>query len=426
MVNLIENRSPEQEKKFAEFARIVARARLLAMPQAAFEAVARSAYASLDRDRAAKNQPMTIFVWDRLYKELEEMGGPWPPKRVMVGIIGPHVVQHFLWALEPAEAAEVAAAAQALADADDAAKSAEIEAKALAEARARAKAEAKEREKAEAAAREKAMAGPVLVRRWPPQKRGIPSALVRCPLFPGVPRARDKKVGGGPLPALGGSVRVGRSAKSTEWSQPDLSVALELIQGSDETGFFEFGVDAMLMDLGITPGRDARAALFATMERLQGAVQTSAKDSQAKAISSWTFVREFKWLTRKNRGAPACKCSGFLAKPLITMFLTDNVAHIDIVQRRALPVGLAQWFHAFYSSHRQPFPFRLSDLARWSGHDGVEPKSFNRSARKALDALVAVGFLVSYSISSQGVLSVVRAGAGDAESQVEEGDSTAT
>jgi hypothetical protein len=111
-----------------------------------------------------------------------------------------------------------------------------------------------------------------------------------------------------------------------------------------------------------------------------------------------------------------------LAPELILQFQVGNVTHIDADQRRALPAGLAQWFHAFYSSHREPLPLKLADLARWAGHASTEAKTFNRYARAALDALVRVGFLASYGIA-RGVLSVVRAGAvTETESDQGQGD----
>jgi hypothetical protein len=308
-------------------------------------------------------------------------------------------------------------------DEEYAAIKAEAEALAEVEARALAKAQmdllAKAKAAMEAAAEAQAFAGPVLARRWPARKRGIPSALLRCPIFAAVPRSKVV-VRDGLLPAQAGLMRVGRGATGDQWVQADLSVLLELIQICDEVGRFNFGVDELLEALGITPGTDTRAALKAALHRLTGSIQIDSQVGGKTMTSVFALLSAFRWSTQKGRGRGS-KCTGRLAPEFVLLFQVANVTHIDAAQRRALPAGLAQWFHAFYSSHRVPLPMKLSDLARWSGLAGIEQKAFNRGARKAFDAFVSVGFFVSYSISHGGVVSVVRAGSAEAaaESQAE-------
>ena len=72
---------------------------------------------------------------------------------------------------------------------------------------------------------------------------------------------------------------------------------------------------------------------------------------------------------------------------------------IDWDQRRRLSrKPLAQALHGYYSSHRNPYPVSVQFLQKITGSRNRQPAGFKRRCREALDDLVEVGFLSSYSI----------------------------
>jgi TrfA protein len=97
-----------------------------------------------------------------------------------------------------------------------------------------------------------------------------------------------------------------------------------------------------------------------------------------------------------------------LDRKLIKLFGEDDWTGIEWQRRLQLRrKPLAQALHAYYSSHRSPFPVRLSTLKGITGSKNSQSAGFKRQCRVALEALVEIGFLHSFSIDRD-VVSVKR------------------
>ena len=69
---------------------------------------------------------------------------------------------------------------------------------------------------------------------------------------------------------------------------------------------------------------------------------------------------------------------------------------------------MAQALHAFYSSHRQPFPIKLDTLRGYVGSKNQQKAGFKVKLRGALDELVRSGFLTGFRIEGD-IVTVDRA-----------------
>jgi TrfA protein len=88
-----------------------------------------------------------------------------------------------------------------------------------------------------------------------------------------------------------------------------------------------------------------------------------------------------------------------LNRKLIRLFGESQWTAIDWQQRLQLRrKPLAQALHAYYSSHRDPHPVKLSTLQELTGSRNKQPADFKRQSKAALDALIKIGFLESYAI----------------------------
>jgi len=86
-------------------------------------------------------------------------------------------------------------------------------------------------------------------------------------------------------------------------------------------------------------------------------------------------------------------------KKLIQLFGEDTWTAIDWQQRLELRCKpLAQALHAYYSSHKTPYPVTLEFLQQLTGSRNTQPAGFKRHVCAALDVLVAIGFLQNYSV----------------------------
>lgn len=90
-----------------------------------------------------------------------------------------------------------------------------------------------------------------------------------------------------------------------------------------------------------------------------------------------------------------------LNQKLIRLFGESQWTAIDWQQRLKLRrKPLAQALHAYYSSHRDPHPVKLSTLQELTGSRNKQLAGFKRDIRNALNALVQIGFLQSYDIEN--------------------------
>ena len=93
-----------------------------------------------------------------------------------------------------------------------------------------------------------------------------------------------------------------------------------------------------------------------------------------------------------------------LNRDIIRLYGETQWTGIDWQQRLGLRrKPLAQALHAFYSSHRQPFPVKLATLQRLTGSRNQQAASFKRQCQTALDELVKLGFLTDYRIEQDSV-----------------------
>jgi len=93
-----------------------------------------------------------------------------------------------------------------------------------------------------------------------------------------------------------------------------------------------------------------------------------------------------------------------LNRRLIRLYSENTWTAIDWKQRTQIrKKPLAQALHAYYSSHRTPYPVKIATLHRLTGSRNTQAASFKRQLRTALDELVKIGFLESYNIEGDTV-----------------------
>lgn len=101
-----------------------------------------------------------------------------------------------------------------------------------------------------------------------------------------------------------------------------------------------------------------------------------------------------------------------LSKALVTLYLPTNYSLVEWEQRLALS-PLAKWIHAFYSTHREPFPYSVAKLHAMCGSKNKRVASFRLCLVEALNELKQQKFLDGWEIlksrtEKAGVLNVSR------------------
>lgn len=101
------------------------------------------------------------------------------------------------------------------------------------------------------------------------------------------------------------------------------------------------------------------------------------------------------WDPEKN--TPLALWEVRLSKVMSLLFADGAFTLIDLEQRKSLPEGIATKLHSYWSSHRDPYPVKVETLQKLCGSEN-ELRFFRRELKKALDALVEVGFLETWGI----------------------------
>jgi hypothetical protein len=98
-----------------------------------------------------------------------------------------------------------------------------------------------------------------------------------------------------------------------------------------------------------------------------------------------------------DKHTPLAQWEVRISKVMSLLFEDGAFTLIDLEQRKALPEGIATKLHSYWSSHKEPYPVRVETLQRLCGSQN-ELRFFRRELKKALDALVDVGFLETWGI----------------------------
>lgn len=235
---------------------------------------------------------------------------------------------------------------------------------------------------------------------WPEPKRGTPNSFIRSALFAAI-QSKDRVF----LKESTIASQKGIAVKFTgeQLNQEDLSVweTLAHLARKHPLGHIcEFTAHGLLKSLGMHTGLSQHKQLHSTIIRLTAcAVEIThegktyfgplVKSGIKDGVSNHYHVE--------------------LNRELIRLFGDNQWTALDWQQRQQLRgKHLAQALHAFYSSHRQPFPIKIETLRDYVGSKNMQKAGFKAKLQTAIDNLVKIGFLKDYSIDSD-IVTVTRA-----------------
>lgn len=235
---------------------------------------------------------------------------------------------------------------------------------------------------------------------WPEPKRGTPNSFIRSALFAAI-QSKDRVF----LKESTVASQKGITVKFTgeQLNQEDLSVweTLAHLGRQHPLGHVcEFAAHGLLKSLGLHTGLSQHKQLHSTIIRLTAcAVEITHEGKTYFGPLVKSGIKDE--LTSHYRIE--------LNRELIRLFGDNQWTALDWQQRQQLRgKHLAQALHAFYSSHRQPFPIKLDTLRGYVGSKNQQKAGFKVKLRGALDELVRIGFLTGFRIDGD-VVTVDRA-----------------
>lgn len=244
--------------------------------------------------------------------------------------------------------------------------------------------------------REEIEASPKNLPEWADGKGASPNEIVRSALFTARNRNRSRAylkqaeivvTGGGSILYLGEELR-----------QDDELVWMRLLQLAKGQPLGEpifFTPYSFLKAIGWRANNWGYQHLKTCLLRMKAtAVQITSNRLHRTVVTS---LIDYIAMWDPEKHTPLAQWEVRVSKVMSLLFADGAFTLIDLEQRKALPEGIATKLHSYWSSHREPYPVKVETLQRLCGSEN-ELRFFRRELKKALDALVEVGFLETWGI----------------------------
>jgi hypothetical protein len=227
---------------------------------------------------------------------------------------------------------------------------------------------------------------------WQEAKRGTPNSFLRSALFSAI-QSKDREF----LKSVTLASQDGITVKFTgeQLNQEDLTLWETLVHLAKKHplgNICTFTAHGILKALNLPTGGKQHKVLHEGIIRLIACAVEITHEGKTYAGS---LVVE----SGSNKDEITSHYSLSLNRTLIRLYGETQWTAIDWKQRLELRrKPLAQALHGYYSSHRAPYPVKLETLHRLMGSRNAQVAGFRRHCRTALDELVSIDFLTSYSI----------------------------
>lgn len=238
----------------------------------------------------------------------------------------------------------------------------------------------------------------VLLPLWDDDRRGVPNPIVRSGLFT-VRNTKQRALLNETVASLSTYDVV---YKGEELRQDDLSVWMALMtmarkQPIDMPIYFS-GYE-LIKDLGWRMHSESYTRAKACIDRLKF---TSLKiaTSDLKAMYAGSLIRDFAYAELDEKGN--AKWMVRLESKVAQMFLNETTTFLEWEQRKEIGprASLTLWLHAYFSSHRDPFPITVAKIHELCKSEQLSMANFKIRVRQSLETLASpkVAFLAGYSI----------------------------
>jgi hypothetical protein len=225
---------------------------------------------------------------------------------------------------------------------------------------------------------------------WPDAVRGVPNAVLRGSLFSvSKQRATAKK-----RELLAAVEGIEIRFKGERFNQVDLDLwemLLHLARLQPLGNQVEFSSYSLLKELGRGTGGKDHEDLKEDIARLLGGVVEITWLETNK-----TFIGHL--VDKAYRDESSQRYVVIFDTKMLNLY-EGGYSYIDWDKRKALKGNhLAKWLAGFYASHAQPYPYKVETIKNLCGSTVGRLPDFRRMLKSALDELVKVGGIESWSI----------------------------
>lgn len=239
---------------------------------------------------------------------------------------------------------------------------------------------------------------------WPNATVGIPSSMLRSSLFGVCSNGKEKKLFKSEIAAQG----VQMYYQGQQLSQADLDVWLLLTKMSKELGGMgsriPFHPTSMLRRLGKNTGGSNIETLNESIDRLSAGFIVMKNER-------WRFkghlVESVFTLIDEKAETEAERSNQFIRinPDLRDLFVSGEMAQIEIADRNKLSSQLSKWLYCFYITHRDPFPMKVATIKTLSGSQIKDDNEYVRKLKKSFAELEScLGWTIGF--TDEGLIKV--------------------
>lgn len=235
---------------------------------------------------------------------------------------------------------------------------------------------------------------------WPELKRGIPNDFARSALFSARKNVGTEHLRNAVIFSQGNIQITYTGARLTQDHLDVYEGIMHLARSQPEGEFLYCSERGLLKLIGRTTGGNDHKRLLLTLSDLTAtSVQISHKDGRVY----WGSLLP-EGVSDENSGLFKMRINRELIK-----YFERGFTLVEQEQRKQLARSpLAKHLQSWLASHAKPYPATVTYLYELSGSETKQLKHFRASLKKALDRLVAVGALESWSIDKNDMVHFVK------------------
>ncbi len=235
---------------------------------------------------------------------------------------------------------------------------------------------------------------------WAEGQRVIPNEILRSALFNcrnrNQPRQFMKDV---EIAVIGDGQVIYRGEELRQDDELVWLHLLHLIKKLPLGECVEFTPYSFVMALGWPMKGQSYERLRVSLSRMQAtAIRIGSK--RLGSFISVSLILMFR--SRDERMENLSHWQVWVGKEMRLLFDEEFMTRINWEKRKSLPDGIASKLFGYWSSHREPYPVRISTLLRLCGSD-MSMKHFRAELKKSLTILREVGFLESWRVQDETV-----------------------
>jgi hypothetical protein len=236
---------------------------------------------------------------------------------------------------------------------------------------------------------------------WPESQRVIPNSLARCALFTAAGKKEPRQVF--TQERIASLTDMAVYYTGTELRQDDLDVWMQVVHMTRKKpagDWIETSGSALLSALGWGRGADRYVRVRQSVMRMTEStiwVLKPGEEPGRSNVRSRRLIRDFAAGGEGANGEEGTRGTWALQldPEIVALFAPDETSRIHWEQRLRLG-PMAKWLHCFYSTHREPYPYRVERFMELCGSRATRLSTFRASLLKALGELQEAGFLADW------------------------------